>query len=63
MRIFIICSNINLAISPFQLNITEKNAESYLSAGEIPLPPLYFALCIVFLFTGCFWFYVLRKSK
>ncbi|XP_064648726.1 protein GPR107-like isoform X2 [Lineus longissimus] len=47
----------------FTLNITEKNAESYLSAGEIPLPSLYFALCVLFMFTGCFWFFILRKSK
>ncbi|XP_074654918.1 protein GPR107-like isoform X2 [Tubulanus polymorphus] len=44
----------------FTLNITEKNPQTYLSAGDAPLPPLYFAFAIVYFLLGCFWFYVLR---
>ena len=29
----------------------------------MPLPKLYFTLCVVYIFTGIVWIYVLRSAK
>jgi hypothetical protein len=47
----------------FDIKIEEKNrGENYLSAGEMPLPALYQMLSILFLLTGCFWVFILKKN-
>jgi hypothetical protein len=46
-----------------QLEIEENNSGNYLSAGEMPLPALYFMMSILFFLSGCFWVFILRKSK
>jgi len=47
----------------FEIKIEEKNrGENYLSAGEMPLPALYQMLSILFLLTGCFWVFILKKN-
>ncbi|NWU35562.1 GP107 protein, partial [Hylia prasina] len=45
------------------VNITEKNPESYLSAGEIPLPKLYISMALFFFLSGTVWIHILRKRK
>ncbi|NXQ36213.1 GP107 protein, partial [Alaudala cheleensis] len=45
------------------VNITEKNPESYLSAGEIPLPKLYISMAIFFFLSGTVWIHILRKRR
>ncbi|XP_066991840.1 protein GPR107 [Anabrus simplex] len=47
----------------FTIEIEEKNGENYLSAGEMPLPALYFMMALLFFLSGCFWVFILRKSK
>jgi len=46
----------------FDINIEEKNSDSYLSAGEMPLPALYQMLSILFFLSGCFWVFILKKN-
>jgi len=46
----------------FQIDIQEKNQDSYLSAGEMPLPALYQMLAILFFLSGCFWVFILKKN-
>ncbi|NXX97125.1 GP107 protein, partial [Centropus bengalensis] len=50
---------------PFSLDvkITEKNPQSYLSAGEIPLPKLYISMAIFFFLSGAAWIHILRKRR
>ncbi|XP_015793864.1 protein GPR107 isoform X2 [Tetranychus urticae] len=43
--------------------IEEKNFRGYLSAGEEPLPSLYFSLSIVFFILGLVWVQVIRTRK
>ncbi|XP_043914078.1 protein GPR107-like [Protopterus annectens] len=45
------------------IHIEEKNPESYLSAGEIPLPKLYISMSLFFLIAGAVWVHVLRKRR
>ncbi|NXI98335.1 GP107 protein, partial [Psophia crepitans] len=45
------------------IEITEKNPESYLSAGEIPLPKLYISMALFFFLSGTVWVHVLRKRR
>ncbi|BES98783.1 Lung seven transmembrane receptor [Nesidiocoris tenuis] len=45
------------------IEIEEKNKESFLSAGEMPLPALYFMMSLLFFLSGCFWVFILAKSK
>ncbi|NWI57974.1 GP107 protein, partial [Calyptomena viridis] len=45
------------------VKITEKNPESYLSAGEIPLPKLYISMSIFFFLSGTVWIHILRKRR
>lgn len=47
----------------FNVEIEEKNKENYLSAGEMPLPALYFMMSILFFLSGCFWVFILVKSR
>ena len=46
----------------FRIEIEEKNTDSYLSAGEMPLPALYQMLAILFFLSGCFWVFILKKT-
>ena len=44
--------------------IEEKNPDdNYLSAGEMPLPALYFMMALLFFLSACFWFFLLKKSR
>ncbi|NWH74408.1 GP107 protein, partial [Piaya cayana] len=45
------------------VKITEKNPQSYLSAGEIPLPKLYISMAIFFFISGTVWIHILRKRR
>ncbi|NXD24698.1 GP107 protein, partial [Spelaeornis formosus] len=45
------------------IDITEKNPESYLSAGEIPLPKLYISMAFFFFLSGTVWIHILRKRR
>ncbi|KAM6316316.1 protein GPR107 isoform 2-T3 [Podargus strigoides] len=45
------------------IEITEKNPESYLSAGEIPLPKLYISMAVFFFLSGTVWIHTLRKRR
>ncbi|KAK2816418.1 hypothetical protein Q7C36_022689 [Tachysurus vachellii] len=45
------------------INIEEKNPDSFLSAGEIPLPKLYISMSVFFLLIGTLWVYVLRTRR
>ncbi|NXN15230.1 GP107 protein, partial [Indicator maculatus] len=45
------------------VKITEKNPESYLSAGEIPLPKLYISMALFFFLSGTLWIHILRKRS
>ncbi|XP_046981150.1 protein GPR107 isoform X1 [Schistocerca americana] len=47
----------------FTISIEENNDGNYLSAGEMPLPALYFTMALLFFLSGCFWVFILRKSK
>ncbi|CAL4159734.1 unnamed protein product, partial [Meganyctiphanes norvegica] len=47
-----------------KLKVTERNPDdNYLSAGEMPLPALYFMMSLLFFLSACFWFFLLKKSK
>lgn len=50
---------------PFSIDIRidEKNPESFLSAGEIPLPKLYICMSIFFFLIGILWVHVLRTHS
>ncbi|XP_023556291.1 protein GPR107 isoform X2 [Octodon degus] len=45
------------------IEITEKNPDSFLSAGEIPLPKLYISMAFFFFLSGTVWIHVLRKRR
>uniref|UniRef100_A0A4W2HQQ4 G protein-coupled receptor 107 n=1 Tax=Bos indicus x Bos taurus TaxID=30522 RepID=A0A4W2HQQ4_BOBOX len=45
------------------IEITEKNPDSYLSAGEIPLPKLYISMAAFFFLSGTIWIHILRKRR
>ncbi|RZF32592.1 hypothetical protein LSTR_LSTR011039 [Laodelphax striatellus] len=48
----------------FSVHITEVNrGDNYLSAGEMPLPTLYFMTSLLFCMSGIFWVVILKKSK
>ncbi|KAJ9591309.1 hypothetical protein L9F63_002159, partial [Diploptera punctata] len=47
----------------FSMEIEENNNGNFLSAGEMPLPALYFMMSLLFFLSGCFWVFILRKSK
>ncbi|CAF0919522.1 unnamed protein product [Rotaria sordida] len=43
--------------------LIEKNIDNYLSAGEIPLPVLYFTWAVIYFLSGFYWIFVLKSSK
>ncbi|XP_066514749.1 protein GPR107 isoform X2 [Hoplias malabaricus] len=45
------------------ISITEKNPDSYLSAGEIPLPKLYICMSVLFFLSGTLWLHILRTRS
>ncbi|CAM5109345.1 unnamed protein product [Natator depressus] len=45
------------------IEIKEKNPESYLSAGEIPLPKLYISMAFLLFLSGTVWIHILRKCR
>ncbi|XP_017753172.1 PREDICTED: protein GPR107 isoform X2 [Eufriesea mexicana] len=47
----------------FTIQISEINNGNFLSAGEMPLPTLYFMMALLFFLSGCFWLFILKKSK
>ncbi|XP_063001075.1 protein GPR107 [Elgaria multicarinata webbii] len=47
----------------FEIVIKEENPNSYLSAGEIPLPKLYISMSLFFLISGVVWIHTLRKRR
>ncbi|XP_012528626.1 protein GPR107 [Monomorium pharaonis] len=47
----------------FTVEIAEINNDNFLSAGEMPLPALYFTMALLFFLSGCFWVFILNKSK
>ncbi|XP_076649135.1 protein GPR107 isoform X2 [Halictus rubicundus] len=47
----------------FTVQILEMNSQNFLSAGEMPLPALYFMMALLFFLSGCFWVFILKKSK
>lgn len=47
----------------FNINITEQNLSSYLSAGDMPLPALYCMMSILFFLAGMFWVFLLKQSR
>jgi len=49
--------------SYLQVDIEENNNGNYLSAGEMPLPALYFMMSLLFFLSGLFWVFILKKSK
>ncbi|EDW00138.1 protein GPR107 [Drosophila grimshawi] len=50
-------------ILSFNVDIEENNNGNYLSAGEMPLPALYFMMSLLFFLSGLFWVFILKKSK
>ncbi|KAM8802036.1 protein GPR107 [Rhynchonycteris naso] len=55
-------SNDKLSFS-LDIVIIEKNPDSYLSAGEIPLPKLYISMALFFFVSGTIWIHILRKRR
>uniref|UniRef100_T1IV30 GOST seven transmembrane domain-containing protein n=1 Tax=Strigamia maritima TaxID=126957 RepID=T1IV30_STRMM len=51
-------TSVNLTIEMLEVN--DKN---YLSAGQIPLPTVYFCSSMLFFVAGCIWVYVLKHSS
>ncbi|KAK1118582.1 hypothetical protein K0M31_014888 [Melipona bicolor] len=47
----------------FTIQISEINNGNFLSAGEMPLPILYFVMSLLFFLSGCFWVFILKRSK
>ena len=45
------------------IRIEERNLESYLSAGEMPLPTIYFVLSLLFCLLGIIWISLIRKTE
>ncbi|KAL0965124.1 hypothetical protein UPYG_G00277130 [Umbra pygmaea] len=46
-----------------EIRIEEKNPDSFLSAGEIPLPKLYIIMSMFFFLLGTLWLHVLRTRS
>ncbi|XP_064555741.1 protein GPR107 [Drosophila montana] len=58
------CPNyFNPKMLSFNVDIEENNNGNYLSAGEMPLPALYFMMSLLFFLSGLFWVFILKKSK
>lgn len=52
-------SSIDMTLMVIELNPDDN----YLSAGEMPLPALFFMMALLFMLSAAFWFFLLRKSK
>ncbi|XP_063698631.1 protein GPR107 [Culicoides brevitarsis] len=50
-------------IASFNLDLEESNFGNYLSAGEMPLPALYFIMSFLFFLSALFWLFILRRTK
>ncbi|XP_072744487.1 protein GPR107 isoform X2 [Anoplolepis gracilipes] len=61
------CQNYDNYMEPllvdFTVEVAEINNDNFLSAGEMPLPALYFTMALLFFLSGCFWVFILNKSK
>ncbi|OXU22073.1 hypothetical protein TSAR_011759 [Trichomalopsis sarcophagae] len=58
------CPNYKQHVSvDFSMEIREINNDNFLSAGEMPLPELYFMMALLFFLSGCFWVFILKNSK
>lgn len=59
------CAKNDQLLLPVNLSIAiiEHNGKNYLSAGEMPLPNLYFLMSLIFLISGCVWIGVLRRKR
>jgi hypothetical protein len=62
------CPNYGFVQSQFthtnlSMHITERLFDNYLSAGEMPLPELYFALSVVFFIIGVIWVQVVKSKR
>uniref|UniRef100_A0A7N6A3T1 GOST seven transmembrane domain-containing protein n=1 Tax=Anabas testudineus TaxID=64144 RepID=A0A7N6A3T1_ANATE len=53
----------SLSVCPPQVNVTETNPGSYLSAAEIPLSRLYICMAGVFFIAALVWVYTLMKHR
>ncbi|KAG7314632.1 hypothetical protein KOW79_021935 [Hemibagrus wyckioides] len=53
----------NMLTFSIDINIEEKNPDSFLSAGEIPLPKLYICMSVFFFLIGTLWVHVLRTRR
>uniref|UniRef100_A0AAY4ECF1 GOST seven transmembrane domain-containing protein n=1 Tax=Denticeps clupeoides TaxID=299321 RepID=A0AAY4ECF1_9TELE len=53
----------NLLKFSIDIVIEEKNPDSFLSAGEIPLPKLYIVMSMFFFLIGILWVHVLRSRS
>jgi hypothetical protein len=51
-----------MTTSNFAIFVVEKNGQSFLSAGEIPLPTVFLSLALLFLFSAIFWTFILRRN-
>ncbi|XP_053551802.1 protein GPR107 [Bombina bombina] len=47
----------------FEIEIKERNEESFLSADEMPLPKLYISMALFFFLSGLVWVHILRKRR
>lgn len=54
---------INFHSFDLDLKIVERNLDNYLSAGQMPLPQLYFSLAVIFFLLGTVWFYSLSSRN
>ncbi|XP_069120314.1 protein GPR107-like [Argopecten irradians] len=45
------------------LKITEANANNYLSAGEVPIPKLFFGLFVLYVLTAIVWSTILKRGS
>lgn len=46
-----------------EIDLLERNEDSFLSAGELPMPTLYLTWSIIYFLAGISWVYILKTSK
>ncbi|XP_072528561.1 protein GPR107 [Salminus brasiliensis] len=56
-------SSVSALTFSIEIHIEEKNPDSFLSAGEIPLPKLYICMSVFFFLIGTLWVHVLRTRS
>uniref|UniRef100_A0AAR2KDN9 GOST seven transmembrane domain-containing protein n=1 Tax=Pygocentrus nattereri TaxID=42514 RepID=A0AAR2KDN9_PYGNA len=56
-------SSVRMLSFSIDITIEEKNPDSFLSAGEIPLPKLYICMSVFFFLSGTVWVHVLRTRS